>query len=62
MPHLGEPPLVTPDADWLRQIWEQPVELPKYDWLDVFRVSVQMLQTELDTGVDDEGRTSTQIS
>lgn len=40
--HLGVPPLLTLDADWLRQVGEEPVELLKDDWLDVLLVPLQV--------------------
>lgn len=59
--HLGVPPLLTLDADWLRQIREEPVELLQDDWLDVLFVSLQVLLAKWNAGVDDEGGATTRV-
>lgn len=55
MTHLGVPPLLTLDVDWLRQAREQPVQLPQDDWLDILLVSLQVFQAKRDAGMYDEG-------
>lgn len=57
--HLGVTPLLTLDADRLRQIWEEPLQLLHNDWLDQVLVLVEVLETKVNAGVNNEGRTQT---